>query len=189
MGRPISWLEHLSATLRAVTVSKRTRYGTAEIQELFGVMERSAQKLMKLMPRFDTGFAFQVSREDLAAFLARVEAHRNAGGDVAALLDHILAEAPPVTREPLPVPTHVPRSTTPGKLPESIHLKRCHLEVSFQTSTELCQALIDFAAFMDSSVDFDGDYCARKPPASVGSEVRIMFEELEQMEAAYAKSA
>ena len=189
-GRPIPWLARLSEMVRIVAASKRTRYATAEIQELFVVMERSAQKLMKRMPRFRAGPGFEVSREDLIAFLERVEVHQDAGMDVPALLSQMLTEAPPILREQLPSPI-LPMRVTPWaltSLPESILIRRGVVEISGRTSAELAGSLMALAAVIETD-EFAAVFELRKPVGSVAPEVRTMFEELEQMEAAHARSA
>jgi hypothetical protein len=192
-GRPVPWLDRTSEMLRTVTSSKRTRYATAEIQDLFGVMERSAQKLMKLMPRFQTGPGFEVSREDLMAFLERVEVHRDAGMDVPGLLNQMLAAGSPILREQLPLPLVSPIRLTPrprtlASLPDSVVVRRGMVELHGRTREDVAAAAAAFAAVIETD-EFAEAFELRKPVARVAPEVAEMFEELKQMEAAHAQSA
>lgn len=189
MARPISWVERAPAMLHEVKVKKRTRYGAGDIQDLFDLQPRRAQELMKMMPRFEVGRTFEISREDLITFLERVRAHHAAGKGVAALFSQILAEAPPVTREQLPSPVQLVRLTprSLSTLPESILVRRGHVGISGRTREELTAALAALAAVIETD-EFAEAFELRKPVAG-DREVRTMFEELEQMEAAHARKS
>lgn len=191
MARPISWIERASAMLHEVKIKKRTRYGAGDIQDLFGLQPRAAQTLMKMLPRFEVGRSFEVSREDLIAFLERVLAaaplgsgHHAAGKGVATLFDQILAEAPPVTREQLPSPVSPVRLTPRplSSLPDSILIRRGHIEIVGRTREEATEALLALALIIETD-EFAERFELRKPVGRVDPEVQTMFDELEQMEA------
>jgi hypothetical protein len=201
MARPISWVERAPAILHEVKVKKRTRYGAGDIQDLFGLMPRRAQALMKMLPRFEIGRTFEISREDLIAFLERVVdaappgcGHHAAGKAVAALFSRILASAPPVTREQPPLPLASPIRLTPRRslplasLPESVLVRRGVIEIHARTREEATEALLAISTVIETD-EFAARFELSKPVGRVDSEVREMFEELEQMEAAYAKGA
>jgi hypothetical protein len=195
MARPISWVERAPAILHEVKVKKRTRYGAVDVQDLFGLMPRRAQALMKMLPRFEIGRTFEISREDLIAFLERVVGaappgcgHHAAGKAVADLFTQILAEAPPVTREqPLPTAWPVrltPRRSTLASLPESVVVRRGVVELHGRTREDVTAAAMAFAAVLETD-EFVEAFELRKP-VQRDPEVREMFEELERDEATFA---
>ena len=201
MARPVSWLQRAPAILHAVTISKRPRYGALDIQNLFTLQPRRAQELMKMLPRIEVGMALQVSREDLLAFLERVLAaappgcgHHAAGEAITGIFTQILAAGAPVTREQPATPVWpvrlTPRSRSLASLPESILVSRGHVHISGRTREEVAEALLALSEVIEGD-EFAARFELSKPvqradPAAL--EVRGMFAELEQMEAAHAQA-
>jgi hypothetical protein len=173
MTRPISWLERAPEMLHTVKVSKRPRYGAGDFQDLFGLQPSSAQKLMKMLPRFEVGMTLEVSREELIVFLKRVLAaappglgHHAANKALADLFDQMLAAGAPVTREP-PLspawPTRLtPRARSLASLPESILISRGHIHISGRTREEAAEALLALAGVIETE-EFAERFELRKP--------------------------
>ena len=63
MPRPISWLPRLHEIRRAVDGSVRSHYDRRDLERLFEVQPRSAQKLIELFPALTVGTSRLVERE------------------------------------------------------------------------------------------------------------------------------
>ncbi len=72
MPRPASWLPRLYDITRSVTNSVRSHYQRRDLELLFELQPRAAQKLLKMLPTTEVGTGHLVSRETLLSFLARV---------------------------------------------------------------------------------------------------------------------
>lgn len=186
MARPISWLPRLHPIRRAVEASVRSHWGRPDLERLFGLQPRAAQKLLELLPTVQVGTSRLVEREALGSFLegmAKVE-------NTSAYLEAVRRERAAVSRRKL---RHlVTRDRAPvrlASLPAALHLERGRLEVTFTTIEELAQNLYALA----QAIEADGDVMARdfellpprpsSPPEA--PEVEVMFAELEQLERAF----
>jgi hypothetical protein len=72
MARPISWLPRLHELRRSVADSVRSHYSSSDIERLFQLQPRQAQKIAALFPTVPVGNAQLVPRENLAQFLDRL---------------------------------------------------------------------------------------------------------------------
>jgi hypothetical protein len=72
MPRPISWLPRLHIIARSVAQSIRSHYDRHDLEALFELQPRSAQKLLEMLPTVQVGNSHLVDREVLANFLDRV---------------------------------------------------------------------------------------------------------------------
>lgn len=72
MPRPISWLPRLHEISRSVATSVRSHYDRRELEQLFGLQPRAAQRLLELLPSVQIGTSRLIEREVLAGFLDRV---------------------------------------------------------------------------------------------------------------------
>jgi hypothetical protein len=159
----------------------RSHYQRRDLEILFKLQPRAAQKLIELMPRSSVGAALLVERDHLATFLQSVRDSDNP----TKLLAEIRKNPPPVTRKKMrTLLQYESRSGT--TLPDSIHLRRCRLEVSFRTAEELAEAMLAIAKIIETD-EFAQSYTYLKRPSSDAEEsrreLRAMFDELEQMEA------
>ena len=176
------------ACIRSAARSKppSARTGDGRISSrLFELQPRAAQKLLELLPTVQVGTSRLVEREALAAFLEGVAK----AGNTAAYLAAVRRDRAAVSRRKL---RHlVARDREPVRLvslPETLHLERGRLEVTFTTIEELAQNLYALA----QAIETDGDVMAGdfellppRPSPPEDEEVAVIFAELEQLERAY----
>jgi hypothetical protein len=72
MPRPVSWLPRLHEITRAVTGSARSHYDRRDLEKLFELQPRAAQKMLEMLPTVQVGTSRLVDREVLANFLEGV---------------------------------------------------------------------------------------------------------------------
>lgn len=147
MPRPVSWLPRLHQISRSVANSVRSHYDRRDLEHLFELQPRAAQKLLEMLPTVEIGTSRLVDREVLSSFLGRV---RDAD-DTAGLFEEIRAEKAAVSRrKPRSL---VRRDLDPigiGSLPDSIALSRGRLEVNFRTVEELAEAMYALARVLEA---------------------------------------
>jgi len=183
MPRPISWLPRLHEIRRSVANSVRSHYGRSDLELLFELQPRAAQKLIEILPAVRIGTSLLVEREALAVFLERV---RDAE-DVPALIEQLRRERAQVSRRK--VRSLVRRDFEPvelDSLPESLAISRGRIEISFLTVEQLAQDLFKIAQLLTD----DADEFARRfepeqpePEPDGAAEIAELFAELERMEA------
>lgn len=182
MPRPVSWLPRLHEISRSVANSVRSHYGRRDLEQLFELQPRAAQKLIEMLPTVKIGTSLLVEREALAGFLDRV---RDAD-DVGALFDQVRAEKTAVSRKKLrTLVRRDDRPMTVASLPGSIALSRGRLEVSFASVEQLAEAMYALARVLDNDQDaFIQAYEPERPPAvpEDAGEIDALFAELEAME-------
>ena len=182
MSRPVSWLPRLHEIRRSVANSVRSHYGRRDLEQLFELQPRAAQKLIVMLPTVQIGTSLLVEREALAVFLDRVRE----ADDVTALFEQVRAEKASVSRKK--VRALVPRdreSATLSSLPESIALSRGRLEISFATVEQLAEAMFAIARVLDTEVDaFAQTYEPEMLPEVMedAGEIDALFAELGAME-------
>ena len=150
MARPLSWLPRLSDIRRAVANSARSHYGRRDLETLFELQPRAAQKLLEMLPTLQVGTSRLVDREVLAGFLDRV---RDAE-DTAELLERVRAEKAQVSRKRprslvrhsrFPAPVHRPQPRAPGgQLRHRRAASRgdvCHRPAARRGGRGVCQGL------------------------------------------------
>jgi hypothetical protein len=184
MARPLSWLPRLHEIRQSVANSVRSHYSRAELQVLFQLQLREAARLLEALPTTLVGTSKLVARETLGAFLDRV----NDAEDVPALMKTIRAEKGTVSRRRL---RHlVQRDYDPMTIygiPETLKLKRGHLEINFETMESLSETLVSLAKILEDDLD---EFGRLYEPRNViekdesAEEVRALFEQLEEMKAA-----
>ena len=186
MPRPISWLPRLHEIARSVDNSVRSHYGRRDLEQLFELQPRAAQKLLELLPTIPVGTSLLVEREVLSGFLDRV---RDAE-DISGLLGQIRHEKAQSSRRK--VRSLVRRDFDPidlDSLPESLALSRGRIEISFLTAEQLAQDLFKIAQVLTEDVEeFVRRFEPEPPPTHIddANEVRDLFAELERMEAEHA---
>jgi hypothetical protein len=170
---------------RAVEASVRSHWSRADLQRLFELRPRAAQKLLELLPTVQVGSSRLVEREALVSLLEGIAEAE----DTSAYLEAARRERAAVSRKKL---RHlVPRDREPvhlASLPATLHLEPGLLEVSFTTIEELAQNMYALAQVIEA----DGDAFARKfelvphrPSPPEAEEVEMIFAELEQLERAF----
>jgi hypothetical protein len=183
--RPISWLPRLHEIARSVANSVRSHYGRRDLEQLFELQPRAAQKLLELLPVVPVGTSHLVEREVLAGFLDRV---RDAD-DVPALIDQIRQEKAQASRKKLR--SLVRRDLDPidlASLPQSVGLSRGRLEVSFRSVEELAESLLIVARILETDGDrfaqeFEPEQPEPEPEPADAGEIEELFAELERIEA------
>jgi hypothetical protein len=147
MPRPISWLPRLHEIRRSVANSVRSHYDRHDLERLFELQPRAAQKLIQMLPTVQVGSSRLVDREVLAGFLDRL---RDAD-DVPALYKMLRSEKTQISkRKPRSL---VRRDLDPigiASLPASIPLSRGHMEVNFSTTEELAEAMYALARVLEA---------------------------------------
>ncbi len=147
MPRPISWLPRLHLIARSVTNSVRSHYDRHDLESLFELQPRAAQKLLEMLPSVQVGTSRLVDREVLAGFLDRV---RDAD-DVPALYDKIRAEKAVVSRrKPRSLVRRDLDAIGIDSLPSSIVLSRGRLEVNFTSVEGLAEAMYALARVLEA---------------------------------------
>jgi len=185
MPRPISWLPRLHEITRSVANSVRSHYDRRDLEQLFELQPRAAQKLLELLPTVSVGTSRLVGREVLADFLERVREAE----DVSGLLEQIRQEKSKSSRRK--VRSLVRRDFDPidlDSLPESLALSRGRIEISFRTVEQLAQDLFKIAQVLTEDVEEFARRFEPEPPLSESGdarEVQELFAELERMEAEY----
>ena len=138
MPRPISWLPHLPEIRRVVANSVRSHYGRRDLEQLFKLQPRAAQKLLELLPTTEVGTSRLVEREALAGFLVRV----HEAEDVHEVLESLRHEKDQTARRRLRIlvqTDHTPVSL--ASLPEALTLRRGQLEIRFGSLDELAETM------------------------------------------------
>ena len=154
MPRPISWLPRLHEISRTVGNSVRSHYDRRDLEALFALQPRAAQKLLEILPAVQIGTSRLVERQALSTFLEQVREAE----DVTALLGEIRRQTQTIShRRPRSL---VRRDLDPvglTSLPDTIHLIPGHLVVNFQTVEQLAESMLLLARILEN----EGDEFAR----------------------------
>jgi len=184
MPRPISWLPRLHEITRSVANSVRSHYDRRDIEVLFQLQPRAAQKLLELLPSVQVGTSKLIDREVLSAFLGKVRDTE----DVSGLLDELRSR--PATAQRRKIRSLVRRDVEPASLaalPDALHVVPGRVEVTFETVEQLAETMLMLARILETDGDaFAEAYEPRAPLPEpfAAADVRSMFAELETMEAA-----
>jgi hypothetical protein len=182
MPRPVSWLPRLHEISRAASNSVRSHYDRRDLEHLFELQPRAAQKLIELLPSVQIGTSRLVEREVMITFLDRVQEAE----DVGQLFEEIRSEKAVTSRRK--VRSLVRRDLDPvslPSLPDSIVLGRGRLEINFTTVEQLAESLLLLARVLEGDGDgFAEAYEVREETVAdeAAHEVRRMFAELEAAE-------
>jgi hypothetical protein len=150
MPRPISWLPRLPLIRRAVGSSVRSHWGRQDLEHLFELQPRAAQKLLELFPSLTVGNARFVERDALLAFLDRIAEAE----DPSAAIALYQQSRPPAPRRSLR--QLVPRDLEPAtlaSLPPNIALEAGRLEIRFAHLEELAEALAVLAQVLTDDLE------------------------------------
>ena len=182
MPRPITWLPRLHEIRRSVANSIRSHYDRRDLEALFELQPRAAQKLLKMLPTVRVGTSHLVEREALGGFLERVQESE----DTTKLFAQVRREKAEISRRK--VRSLVRRDVEPvglTSLPDSISLSHGRLEVRFRTVEELAQAMYTLARILESEgEEFAQAYEPQLPAPDPqdSDEARALFAELEAMQ-------
>jgi hypothetical protein len=190
MARPASWLPRLHEIHRTVSNSVRSHYDRHNLEQLFELQPRAAQKLLSLLPTVAVGTSRLVERQALAAFLDGVRE----ADDITVYFERIRTQASASSRKKLR--TLVRRDVEPlrlDSLPANIEFIPGQMIVSFRTIEDLAQAMYSLAR----AIETDSDELARRyevqEVADDGSpnrsEFEAMLEELSNLEATRGRGA
>ncbi len=183
MPRPITWLPRLHEIRRSVSNSVRSHYDRRDLERLFEVQPRSAQKLIELFPVLAVGTSRLVEREALGSFLDGAQEAE----DVSRYIEQVRAERAGSSRRKLRWLVRVDQPpVSVSSLPEGMEISRGRLEISFHTVQELAENLMTLARILDEDPEsFIDAFQPEKPPTedSAVDDLRTMFQELEAMEA------
>lgn len=188
LPRPVSWLPRLHEISRAVENSVRSHYTRRDLEDLFGLQPRAAQKLLEILPTLAVGTSRLVERASLAEFLDRVKETEDVSGLTDALRHQRIA---PVRRKLRSLVQTDRAPVSVCQAPEGVVIRPGHLEVRFQTVTELAQAMYFIARLLEG----DGESFAetfephRSLPRPFLPAVQELFAELEAMESAPQSAA
>lgn len=183
MPRPISWLPRLHEIRRSVGSSVRSHYDRSDLQVLFELQPRAAQKLLKLLPTVAIGTSRLVEREALANFLDGV----HGADDVGSFLEQVQQQKAGTSRRK--IRSLVRRALEPAtltSLPEGMSLARGRIEISFRSVEHLAETMYALARILESQGEEFAQHYEPLPPEAVrenADEIRAMFTELEHMEA------
>jgi len=134
MARTFSWIQRVNEIRRTVTDSVRSVYTRAELQELFQIQQSPATRLMDVLPTVRMNMGLLVTREELKAFLDRVEASE----DVTGLMRQMKKEKTAPSRRKLR--SLVRRDVAPvgfEGMPANLTLERGYMGIKFDTLDEL----------------------------------------------------
>ena len=150
MPRPISWLPRLHIISRSVANSVRSHYDRHDLENLFELQPRAAQKLIEMLPSVQIGNSRLIDREVLASFLDRVRDTEN----TSELFEQVRSEKAQISRRrPRSI---IRRDLDPiglGSLPSSITLTPGRMVVDFNTVEQLAEAMYALARVLESEGD------------------------------------
>jgi hypothetical protein len=144
--RPVSWLPRLHEIRRSVANSVRSHYARKDLELLFELQPRAAQKLLGMLPTVQVGTSRLVEREALHAFLDRI----HEAEDTSSVISAARVEKQEVSRRKLRSLVqydHTPVSFS--SLPANVTLERGRCEVRFTTVEELAEAMYFIARVLD----------------------------------------
>jgi hypothetical protein len=179
MPRPISWIPRLHLIRRAVAGSVRSHWGRQDLEHLFELQPRAAQKLLEMLPSVTIGNARFVERETLSSFLEKMT---EASDPSVVIAEYQQSRSPGPRRSLRPL---VPRDVEPaslGALPANITLEIGRLEIRFGRLEELAEALAVLAQVLtDDLEEFAHRYEPPLPASSPEqSEEGVLYQKLLQ---------
>lgn len=179
MARTISWISRLEKIRASVEKSPLTLWERSDLESLFELQPRQANKLIEVLPRGrGPGGALLVERDALLAFLAKVER-----------TGKLPRARTKVSRKKLRLTVRPVRDVGKGSvaaIPKSVKLRPGRLEVDFRDGADLVAQLwaVGLAARDDEAAFLA--LVEEAPAPRTKNEGRELLEELEQMEAAFA---
>lgn len=182
MARPVSWLGRAQAIRNTLAASVRSHYTRKDLQLLFQIQPRAASSLMEAMPTLKLGTAKIVAKEALEEFLGQVQEM----DDLQSLFKELKTKNARTSQRKLrgiKLRDYDPMSLY--GIPDSLKLRRGHLEIEFVTMEELMQALMAIALILQDDLDeFVRLYEPRpeKKADDAADDLSRLYAELEAME-------
>ncbi len=183
MPCPPSWLPRLHEIRRAVQNSVRSHYERKDIERLFELQPRAAQKLLAMLPTEPVGRAHLVERGALTGFLDQV----HEAEDTIALFARLRRENAPTPRRKLRA--LVRRDAEPStleSLPSNVALTPGDLHIAFRSLQDLAEALCSVARLLEGDLDELGRRLETVPepvePNPAVDELAALYNELEQVQ-------
>ena len=149
MARPISWLSRIAQIRRSVSESVRSHYGRKDLERLFELQPRAAQKLLEILPSVSFGTSRFVERSALGDFLDRIAE----AGDVTMALQQYLVERKAPRRA---LRDLVPRDLPPAdvtSLPENVSAAPGVVTIHFLRMEDLAAALVSLASVLSEDLE------------------------------------
>jgi hypothetical protein len=154
------------------------------LEALFQIQQGAASRLMEVIPTLKVNTGHLAEREGLLAFLEKV----SESDDVTTLMRRLRAQKNAPARRS--VRSMVRRDLPPASIagiPDTLRLKRGHLDINFESLEELVKTLYILAQILDDDLEaFAREYEPVKPePINEEAEdIRRMFADLEERERA-----
>ena len=182
MSRPISWLPRIPQIRRSVSESVRSHYGRKDLERLFELQPRAAQKLLELLPSVSLGTSRFVERAALGEFLDRMA---EAEDFPAALLQYQAERTTPkrVLRDLVPRDSYPANATS---LPENVSAAPGVVTIHFLRMEDLAAALASLASVLTE--DLEGFAQLYEPSQRVEdrsqeqADYQALKQEMEEME-------
>ena len=151
---------------RLIAGSVRSHYGRKELQALFELQPRAAQKLLEMLPSVSIGTSRLVETAALSAFLERVQQAENVSDTFEQVRQEKVATS---QRRLLSLVTRDAAPVSLDSLPDGMRLSRGRLEVSFHTTEALARAMYFLARVLESEGeqfmrDYDPQMNSASPP-------------------------
>ncbi len=185
LPRPLSWLPRLATIRRTVAGSPRSHYARPDLERLFEIQPRSAQKLLEALPTLGIGTSHLAARDDLLALL---DAMRDADDPAAVLaLAQTKARAPAPSRRSLRqlLPADLPPAGW-ETLPAALTLAPGEVKITFTRVEELAAALAALASLLEHELEvFAERFEVRQEPPSIDEQedAEALLRELRLLEA------
>ncbi len=149
MPRPVSWLPRLHEIRRSVANSVRSHYSRTDLEQLFELQPRAAQKLLRMLPTVQVGTSRLVEREALHAFLDRIHEAKDLKA-TSSVIQAAREEKQEVSRRKLrSLVRYDHHPVTFRSLPSNLTIERGRLEVRFETVEELAEAMYFLARVLE----------------------------------------
>lgn len=187
MARPISWLPRLHEIRKTVTNSVRSHYTRAELQDLFQLQPRMASRYLGSLPTVKVGTAHVVAREELLAFLNKV----NEADDPHEALSRTREEKAGISRRALRnLVRHDIEPASLGSITPEMTVEVGRLEIRFESVYNLVESLWVIASILqgDGLDEFVRRYEPKpeKVEDQAAADMKALWAELEEMQAARA---
>ncbi len=164
MSRPISWLPRLHEITRSVLHSVRSHYDRRDLERLFQLQPRAAQRLLELLPTTQIGTSRLVEHDALAAFLERVRVAPDTGGLFDVLRQEREQAGTASGRRARSIVRRDLEPVTLDGLPDAITLAPGSLHVRFDTTEQLAEAMLLLARILESDGERFAQAYERKAP-------------------------
>jgi hypothetical protein len=192
MARPHTWLPRLPEIIKAVEISARTHYDRSDIERLFDIQRRAAQKVQNILPCVKIGASRLVEREALLNFLQSLRETGNATQLVAKFRQEKVKDSKRVPRTLIRKDVAIVHLDS---LPDNIDLSRGRLQVTFRSTEHMVESLYQLALILEAQGEefaarFDPTLAESQEPAYSAEmeDSRYIQAEIDRMEAEWMAS-